>query len=334
VRSLTTNRQVDPISPGDSPEGLSGARSSKFSRRYWSLRKAASLLSCVQWNILWFGNGIKVRGGGHRNPVISPNPSVAAGSLHRAPPVATGAEAGEAAQITCEVDCGMSCPANAPCNPGELGVVISRYTRIGRYDWIAMPLLPYFMPLPNQRYSHCTQTASWPPFSEISIDGRIWKTLRRTKPQEISRGRLGPTCRFVVWPHQLWFPNLNDRGAGWRTHSWLNSGRTQNLTRSSRGIARTLFATSLTSTTQAVSRAILADLDVATPNIPQNLLWIQWAALGLGIFEASSFPRSQEASEKQTGPAAWFESVFKAKKYVLPLLCSILSWPEACFDLT
>jgi hypothetical protein len=29
------------------------------------------------------------------------------------------------------------------CEPGELGVVISRYHRVGGYDWIAMPLVPY-----------------------------------------------------------------------------------------------------------------------------------------------------------------------------------------------
>lgn len=29
------------------------------------------------------------------------------------------------------------------CNPGELGVVISRYDGIAGYDWIAMPLIPY-----------------------------------------------------------------------------------------------------------------------------------------------------------------------------------------------
>ncbi|HEV2523062.1 MAG TPA: hypothetical protein VGT24_11830 [Candidatus Acidoferrales bacterium] len=29
------------------------------------------------------------------------------------------------------------------CNPGESGVVISRYNRIGGYDWIAIPLVPY-----------------------------------------------------------------------------------------------------------------------------------------------------------------------------------------------
>ena len=29
------------------------------------------------------------------------------------------------------------------CSPGEMGVVISRYNRIGGYDWIAIPLVPY-----------------------------------------------------------------------------------------------------------------------------------------------------------------------------------------------
>lgn len=30
-----------------------------------------------------------------------------------------------------------------PCDPGELGVVISRYDGIGDYDWVAVPLVPY-----------------------------------------------------------------------------------------------------------------------------------------------------------------------------------------------
>jgi hypothetical protein len=30
-----------------------------------------------------------------------------------------------------------------PCQPGEEGVVISRYHRVGGYDWVAIPLVPY-----------------------------------------------------------------------------------------------------------------------------------------------------------------------------------------------
>lgn len=37
------------------------------------------------------------------------------------------------------------------CEPGELGVVISRYHRIDGYDWIAMPLVPYLYAVDNVR---------------------------------------------------------------------------------------------------------------------------------------------------------------------------------------
>ncbi|WP_348267599.1 hypothetical protein P8936_17880 [Edaphobacter paludis] len=30
-----------------------------------------------------------------------------------------------------------------PCRPGEFGVVISRYHKVGGYDWLAIPLVPY-----------------------------------------------------------------------------------------------------------------------------------------------------------------------------------------------
>src|SRR5690242_10935772 len=30
-----------------------------------------------------------------------------------------------------------------PCNPGETGAVISRYDGVAKYDWVAIPLVPY-----------------------------------------------------------------------------------------------------------------------------------------------------------------------------------------------
>src|SRR5579863_5807112 len=29
------------------------------------------------------------------------------------------------------------------CEPGELGAVVSRYSDLGGYDWVAIPLIPY-----------------------------------------------------------------------------------------------------------------------------------------------------------------------------------------------
>jgi hypothetical protein len=39
--------------------------------------------------------------------------------------------------------CAASPTRLRPCEPGEAGVVISRYHRIAGYDWLAIPLLPY-----------------------------------------------------------------------------------------------------------------------------------------------------------------------------------------------
>lgn len=45
------------------------------------------------------------------------------------------------------------------CEPGERGVVISRYSGIGSYDWIAIPLVPYLYAVeePGQAPTHTTR---------------------------------------------------------------------------------------------------------------------------------------------------------------------------------
>src|SRR5580693_2027355 len=35
------------------------------------------------------------------------------------------------------------------CQPGEMGVVISRYQGIDGYDWVAIPLIPYLYAVEN-----------------------------------------------------------------------------------------------------------------------------------------------------------------------------------------
>jgi hypothetical protein len=35
------------------------------------------------------------------------------------------------------------------CREGELGVVISRYNKVGGHDWIAIPLIPYLYAVEN-----------------------------------------------------------------------------------------------------------------------------------------------------------------------------------------
>lgn len=48
------------------------------------------------------------------------------------------------------------------CRPGELGVVVSRYHRVGGYDWIAIPLIPYLYAVENPE-----QVPSWATPEEV-----------------------------------------------------------------------------------------------------------------------------------------------------------------------
>ena len=45
--------------------------------------------------------------------------------------------------------CAASLTSLRRCEPGEQGVVISRYHRVGGYDWIAIPLIPYLYAVTN-----------------------------------------------------------------------------------------------------------------------------------------------------------------------------------------
>jgi hypothetical protein len=45
-----------------------------------------------------------------------------------------------------------------PCRAGEAGVVISRYHRIGGYDWLAIPLIPYLYAVDNPAQVPSTAT--------------------------------------------------------------------------------------------------------------------------------------------------------------------------------
>src|SRR5580700_12220076 len=50
-----------------------------------------------------------------------------------------------------------------PCAPGETGVVLSRYDGVRGYDWIAIPLVPFYMQSSVRKMSRCLLTRKWSP---------------------------------------------------------------------------------------------------------------------------------------------------------------------------
>jgi RES domain-containing protein len=63
------------------------------------------------------------------------------------------------------------------CEPGELGVVISRYHRVDGYDWIAMPLVPYLYAVDDVK--------DIPKTANRSLEAELRDTYRRQYLQDL-----------------------------------------------------------------------------------------------------------------------------------------------------
>lgn len=77
------------------------------------------------------------------------------------------------------------------CQPGELGVVISRYHRIDGYDWIAMPLVPYLYAVDDLK--------DIPTTANRSLEAELRDSYRRDHLED-----LAPDVRGGATPKGEW----------------------------------------------------------------------------------------------------------------------------------
>jgi len=207
------------------------------------------------------------------------------------------------------------------CHPGESGVVLSRYNRIGGYDWIAIPLLPYLyavakpedIPLyadsklvaflrDQYRWEYLEHLAPDKPSGEPP-DGD-WAQLVGSAYDRTSYGfKIETTAErddeFIRW--------INDRP---NIKSYKVVSR--NCADFVRDVVNFYYP-------RALSRGILPDLGVATPKQTAKS-FVKYGERHTDL-EFSSFVIPQvPGSIKRSRPIhGLVESIFKAKKYDIPL---------------
>ena len=130
-----------------------------------------------------------------------------------------------------------------PCAEGETGVVISRYHRVGGYDWLAIPLIPYL---------YAVERADQIPASVNAEKGR--RDTRRLPARAFFRdssgrpgrnhasGRLDAVGWIVLRPHDLQFRNRNYGGAGRGPYQHAQRALQQGSLQSAVSQLRGLFA--------------------------------------------------------------------------------------------
>jgi len=207
------------------------------------------------------------------------------------------------------------------CGPGEHGVVISRYTRIAGYDWIAIPLVPYLYAVEN--------TEEVPLYSDPKLVAFLRDRYRRAHLEDIAPDAPGGEMPKGDW-YQLVGSSYDRTNYGFEIETtpeqddaliaWLNSRpNVKSYKVVSRNCADFVREVLDFYYPKSVSRGSMADLFVSTPKHAAKSL-VRYSKhhrdLEFTHFVIPQVPGSVKRSRPVRGV---LESLFRAKKYVVVL---------------
>lgn len=217
--------------------------------------------------------------------------------------------------------CAVSPTVLRRCEPGETGVVISRYHKIGGYDWIAIPLVPYL---------YAVETAQEIP---QSVDPKAVDRLRNAYRRENLRS-LAPDDPYGRSPGGEWVELVGsayDRriyGFQFATtreqddtfveefNHRENKSRFNFFTRNCADFARTVINFYFPN---AVRRGFLADGGIMTPKHVAKAFVAylkKHREVQLASFVIPQMPGSVSRSRSPHGVV---EALLKTKRYLIPL---------------
>ena len=207
------------------------------------------------------------------------------------------------------------------CNPGEHGVVISRYTRIAGYDWLAIPLIPYLYAIENQE--------DVPLYADPKLVAFVRDQYRRAHLEEFAPDAPGGETPKGDW-YELVGSSYDRTNYGFEIETtpqqddaliaWLNSrpnrATYQFVSRNCADFVREILNFYYP---KSMSRGNIADLFVSTPKHSAKSL-VKYSNrhrdLEFTRFVIPQVPGSVKRSKPVRGV---LESVFRAKKYAAVL---------------
>ncbi len=208
------------------------------------------------------------------------------------------------------------------CLPGESGVVISRYHRVAGYDWIAVPLYPYLYAV--------EKPGDIPLFADVKLEGALRDHYRRENLEHLipdGPGGETPTGDWyeligsaydrTLYAFQL--PTTADQDDAFiaRYNSKPNRESYKLVTKNCADFVKDVVNFYYP---KAVRRGVISELDVSTPKHAAKT-FVQYAKkhpeLRLTAYVIPQVPGPIRRSRPVRGA---LESVFKAKKYEVPLL--------------
>jgi hypothetical protein len=206
------------------------------------------------------------------------------------------------------------------CQPGESGVVISRYSRIRKLDWVAIPLLPYLYAVEQaQDVPEWAERDTVEKMREQYAETHLASLVSSVKeydtknvwPQLLGVAYIRKIYSFEIATTEqqddLLIAEYND-GAN---HSHFNLF-TNNCADFSRRVLNFYYP-------HAVGRSITADVAITTPKqIAKSLANYAHHHDGLEL-EEIVIPQVPGSTPRSHPPRGVVESLLKTKKYAVPI---------------
>ncbi len=217
--------------------------------------------------------------------------------------------------------CAASLTELRPCKPGEPGVVISRYHRVGGFDWVAIPLIPYLYAV--ETTSQIPETAT--PDIEAQVrDGYRRRHLLEVAPNTSTGGVPdGDWTQLVGASYDRKIMGLNMRTSKDQDLAFIamfndrtNKGRFNLIYRNCADFSRTVINFYFP---KAVHRNFWGDAIIMTPKQAAKSI-VKYGKkhpeVSVTPFVIPQVPGTVERSRHIDGVS---ESVVKSKKYIIPL---------------
>ena len=218
--------------------------------------------------------------------------------------------------------CAASPTQLRPCEPGELGVVISRYHRIDGDDWIAMPLIPYLYSVDNVVDVPASVTRE----DVVRIRDAYWKEhLMSLAPPDANGNppkgdwtQLVGAC-FDRRIHGFQMDTTPEQDAHLIAYFSDRSNKSHfnlffhNCADFSKGVLDIYFP-------HSIHRNFIADAGITTPKqVARSLVSYgkHHPELQMNAFVIDQVPGTVKRSHSVDGVA---ESLVKSKKYIIPLV--------------
>lgn len=207
-----------------------------------------------------------------------------------------------------------------PCDPGELGAVISRYDGVGGYDWVAIPLIPYL---------YAVDTADEVPlFADPKLVSFLRDQYRRKHLENVAPDAangntpggnwyelVGTSYDRTVYAFEIDTTPAQDAAFIDKYNASINESHFRTVSRNCADFAKDVINFYHP---KALHRSFVADVGIATPKQMAKTL-IKYSSrhpeLEFTQYVIPQVPGLEARSEPVHGVV---ESFLKSKKYIVP----------------